>query len=54
MIKSIKMQDIKSMYRNWLHFYTLIMKQQKEKLVAPIGIKYPGINLTKAVKDLYS
>ena len=49
------------MYRNWLHFYTPIMKQQKEMInesipftIAPNIIKYLGINLIKEVKDLYS
>ena len=47
------------MCRNLLHFYTPIMKQQKEKLTIPFTIvpkiiRYLGINLTKDVKDLYS
>ena len=60
-MNSVKSQEIKSMYRNLLHFYTPIMKQQKEKLrrqssftIAPKTIRYLGINLTKEVKDLYS
>ena len=28
----VKLQDIKSTHRNPLHFYTLIMRKQKEKL----------------------
>ena len=54
------MQDTKSMYRNLLHFYTTIMKQQKEIkkttsfTMAPKIIRHLGINLTKEVKDLYS
>ena len=40
-----------------LHFYTPIMKQQKEKskLLIPLtaATKTVGINLTKGVKDLY-
>ena len=31
-MNSVKSQEIKSMCRNLLHFYTPIMKQQKEKL----------------------
>ena len=60
-MNSAKSQDIKSMYRNQLHFYTPIMKQQKEKIkelipftIAPKPIRYLGINLTKEVKDLYT
>ena len=56
-----KLQDIKSMHRNQLHFYTPIMKQQKEKSrnqshlqFAPKPIKYLGINQTKEVENLYS
>ena len=54
------MQDTKSMYRNLLHFYITIMKQQKEIkkttsfTMAPKIIRHLGINLTKEVKDLYS
>ena len=58
-MNSAKSQDTKSMYRNQLHSYTLIMKQQKDKEIDPIHnspriIKYLGINLTKNVKDLYA
>ena len=60
-MNSAKSRDIKSMYRNQLHFYTPIMKQQKEKIkelipftIAPKPIKYLGINLTKEVKNLYT
>ena len=49
------------MYRNLLNFYTLIMKQQKEKLREQFHLqlyqklkKCIVINLTKVVKDLYS
>ena len=50
------------MHRNWLHPYTPIMKQQKEKsrnwshlqLHKKKNIKYLGINLTKEVKNLYT
>ena len=30
-MNSAKSQIIKAMYRNWMHFYSPIMKQQKEK-----------------------
>ena len=51
-MNSVKLQDIKLMHRNQLHFYTLIMKLQKEKLkipfrIVPKRLKYLGINLTK-------
>ena len=47
------------MYRNLLHFYTLIAKLKKEiKKMIPFTnapkIKFLGINFTKKVKDLYS
>ena len=57
-MNSAKLQDTKPIHKNLLHFYTLIMNPQKEKL-SPISncikkrIKYPGINLTKEVKGLY-
>ena len=51
----------KLIHRNLLHFYTLTMKDQKEKFekkipftIASKRIKYLGINLPKEVKDLYS
>ena len=60
-MNSAKLQDIKSMYRNLLHFYTPTMKQQKNKsrnrfpfIIAPETIRNLGINLTKEVNDLYS
>ena len=59
-MNSVKSQDTKSAYRNPLHFYTAIMKLQKEKsrnqshLQLQQSIKYLGINLTKEVKDLYA
>ena len=59
-MNSAKSQDTKSMYRNQLHLYTPITKQQKEikKLISftisPRTIKYIGINLTKDVKGLYA
>ena len=46
--------------RNPLHFFTLIVKYQKGKSyfwspfkISPKQRKYPGINLTKGVKDVY-
>ena len=53
------MQDIGLIYRNQLHFYTLPMKDQKEKfkkfhLPLHQKEKYLGINLSKETKDLYS
>ena len=59
-MNSAKLQEIKSTYRNLLHFYTPIMKQQKEIkesilfTIAPKIIHYLGVNLTRDVKDLYS
>ena len=60
-MNSVKSQDTKSTYRTLLHFYTPIMKQQKEKLrnsshitIAPKTIRNLGINLTKEVEDTYS
>ena len=53
-----KVAGYKLIYINQLHFYALIMKQQKDELIlftiAPRIIKYLGINLTKDVKDLYA
>ena len=31
-MNSVKLQDTKLIYRNLFHFYTLTMKDQKEKL----------------------
>ena len=60
-MNSVKLHDTKLTYRNFLHFYTLTMNYQKEKLRKQSylqfhekRIKYLGINLTKKVKDLYS
>ena len=52
------MQDIKLTHRNPLHFYKLTKRKQKEKETIPFTIatkriKYLGINLPKATKDLY-
>ena len=57
----VKLQVTKLMHRNLLHFYTLMMKNLKEKIketlpftTATIRIKYLGINLPKETKDLYA
>ena len=55
-MNSIKLQDIKLIHRNLLHFYTLKTKDHKEKLRITIKskrIKYLGINLPKEAKHLY-
>ena len=54
-----KSQERKSIHRNHLHFYILIMKKSKEKLRnqsdSPLQQKeYPGINLPKETKELYT
>ena len=53
-----KPQDTKPIHRNHLHFYIPTMKNQKEKLrnqqIATKRIKYPGINLPKKTKELYT
>ena len=54
------MQDTKSIHRNHLPFYTLTMKNQKEKLRnqshSPLQqkIKYLGINVPKETTELYT
>ena len=54
-----KSQDTKSIHRNHLHSYILIIKNQKEiKKSIPFTtatkrIKYLGINLPKETKELY-
>ena len=60
-MNSVKLQDTKLIYRNVLHFYTLMRSYQKEKLrkknpftIISKRIKYLGINLIKEAKDLYS
>ena len=56
----VKFQDMKLIYRNLLHFYTLTMKYKKkikETIIFTITskrIKYLGINLPKEAKNLYS
>ena len=56
-----KVTEYKIKYINLLHFYTLKMKLQKEKLrktipftIASKRIKYLGISLPKETKDKYS
>ena len=55
-----KLQDTKSIHRNHQHSYTLTMKYQKEikesilLTIATKRIKYPGINLPKETKELYT
>jgi len=55
---SVKLQDTKAIYRNLLHFYTLITNYQKGKLrklshlkLDKKIIRFLAINLTKEVKD---
>ena len=58
-MNSTKYQDTK-LSRNQLHFYVnnkLTEREIKKTIPATIAskrIKYPGINLTKYIKDLYS
>ena len=55
-----KLQDTKSVHRNYLHFYKLTTKNQteiKESISFTIATKinkYLGINLTKETKELYT
>ena len=52
----VKLQDIKSIYRNPLHSYTLTEREIKETIpftIAMKRIKYLGIYLPKETKDLY-
>ena len=63
-MNSIKLQDTKLIHRNLFknicgYFYTLTMKDQKEKETTPFTtaskrIKYLGIKLSEETKDLYS
>ena len=59
-MNSAKLQDTKSIHRNHLHFYILIMKNQKEIkesipfTIATKRIKYLGINLPKETKEILS
>ena len=52
-----KLQDIKSIHRNCLHFYILTMKKSEKEIkvsipftIATKRIKYLGINLPKETK----
>ena len=56
----VKLQDIKSTFRNPLHSYTLINEKVEKEIKETIsftiptkGIKYLGIYLPKETKDLY-
>ena len=54
-----KLQNIKPIHRNNLHFYILTMKKQKDKVSIPFTsatkrIKYLEINLPKETKELYT
>ena len=55
-----KFQDTKSIHRNYLHFYILTMKNEKEIkesipfTIATQRIKYLGINLPNETKELYT
>ena len=58
-MNTVKSQDIKLIQRNPLHFCTLTMKNQKEKLRkqfhSPLQQKSNlGINLPKETKDPYT
>ena len=55
----VSLQDIKSTYKNPLNPYTQTVRKQKEKLrkqsqftITGNRIKYLGINISKATKDL--
>ena len=55
-MNSARLQDTRLIYRNLLHFSTLIMKYEKVFKI-PFKIlskRKKVINLTKEVKDLYS
>ena len=55
----VKSPNIKLIHRNPLHFYLLIMENQKEIIMENIPftivtiIKHLGINLPKETNDLY-
>ena len=55
---SVKLKNTKLIYRDLLHFDTLVMKHQKEKLRKQSNLPsnqkaYLGINLPKEAKHLY-
>ena len=55
-----KLQDTKSIHRNYLHFYMLTEKSEREIketipfTIATKRIKYLGINLSRETKELYT
>lgn len=59
LINSVKLQDTKPIYSNLLHFYILKLPEREIRKIVPFIMaskrtKYPGINLNKDVKDLYT
>ena len=50
-MNSVKLQDIKSTYRNHLHFYIKVIKYLKNKENSPIHTHKLGINLPREMKD---
>ena len=55
----VKLQGMKSIHRNDLLVYILIMRNQKEKesipfTIATKRIKYLGVNLPKGTRELYT
>lgn len=58
-VRSVKMQDTKSTYKNFLNFYGSVNMQQKVKgsipfITAAKTVRYLVTDLTKDVKDLSS
>ena len=54
-----KLQDTKSIHRNHLHFYKMIINNREIKKSIPFTIatkriKYLGINIPKETKELYT
>ena len=58
LINSVKLQDTKSSYKNFLYTDNKLSERESKKTIpfkiASKRIKYLGINLTKEVKDLYT
>ena len=56
-MNSVKFQDTNTIHIKVLHFSTLI-NSQKLRIISHLQlyqiVRYPGINLFKVVKDLYS
>ena len=56
-MNSVKFQDTNTIHIKVLHFSTLI-NSQKLRIISHLQlyqiVRYPGINLSKVVKDLYS